>query len=83
VEPTSATAGQPIRVHGPAFAGEPTVRVRVDGALVAEARAVAAPDCTYDLAFAAPAAPGPHSLTIELDPPARIEPPFDITVTAS
>lgn len=89
VDPTTARPGAMVRVHGPAFAGEPAVRVLVgrrsetpgpDAAEVARARAEPEPDCTYDLSFTAPPQPGDYSVFILLDPSARLEPPFDLTV---
>ena len=90
VEPTRVAAGADVRVRGPAFGGEPTVRVLVGpraevagpGAMeVARTRARAAPDCTYELSFTAPSPPGEYSVFIVLEPAVRIEPPFDLTVT--
>lgn len=89
VEPDRVAPGGPVRVHGPAFAGEPEVRILVgeraevpglDAAEVARGRARPAPDCTYDLSFTAPRRPADYSVFILLDPPARLEPSFDLTV---
>ena len=88
--PTVVAAGGSISVKGPAFAGEPAVRILVgpralvadaNAAEVAAGRALPAPDCTYAMTFIAPSDPGQYSVFIVLDPAARLEPPFDITVT--
>jgi hypothetical protein len=69
-----------VRVSGPAFPGEPLVVVTFDGREVATTRARPAPDCTYEVSFTAPAERGDHAVGIRLDPPVRLEPPFDLTV---
>lgn len=91
VDPTRVRPGGEVRIDGPAFSGEPLIRVFLgprsevqgpDAREVVSGSARPAPDCLYSLAFFAPGTPGEYSIFIVIDPPARIEPPFDLTVAS-